>query len=279
MRKFIRWFSGLRPVRGFARGLGLGPLMRKAYHHWVAPDNIFRAQVAGIPIMLHAKTGRDLIWFEGAVVTDRDWSEKRALEAMLAFLQPGDVAYDVGANLGLYSVPLAKRVGERGQVFSFEPRRSTFEMLTANVELNKLKNVRCFQKALGEQTAKLPIYTFPEQPWCSSLMSGHEKAQGVTPGVEYVEVEVGDAFRKANDLPVPRAIKIDVEGFEYSVMRGLGETLGNPRCQFVGCEMHPHLLPAGITPQHVMDLLRSYGFNRIELSPSGLDQKINCYKE
>jgi FkbM family methyltransferase len=252
--------------------------MRKLYHHWAAPDNIFRAQVAGIPIMLHARTGRDLIWFEGAVVTDRDWSEKRALEAMLAFLNPGDTAYDVGANLGLYSVTLAKRVGEQGKVISFEPRRGTFEMLKANIDLNDLKNVRCFQKALGEQTAKLPIYTFPEEPWCSSLMEGQEKVLGGTPGVEFVEVEVGDSFRKAHDLPIPRAIKIDVEGFEYAVMRGLGETLGDPRCQFVGCEMHPHLLPPGITPQHVMDLLRSYGFNRIELSPCGLDQKIDCYK-
>jgi FkbM family methyltransferase len=253
--------------------------MRRAYHHWAAPDNIFRAQVAGIPILLHAKTGRDLIWFEGAVVTDRDWSEKRALEAMLAFLEPGDVAYDVGANLGLYSVTLAKKVGEQGKVVSFEPRQSTFEMLKANIELNELKNVRCFQKALGEQSAKLPIYTFPDEPWCSSLLKGQDKVLGKTPGVESVEVEVGDAFRKAHDLPMPRAIKIDVEGFEYSVMRGLGETLGDPRCQFVGCEIHPHLLPAGITPQLVMDLLRSYGFNRIELSPSGLDQKIDCYKE
>ena len=182
MGKFLRWFSALPPVRGLARGLGLGPFLRKVYHRWAAPDNIFRAQVAGIPIMLHAPTGRDLIWFEGAVVTDRDWSEKHALEAMLAFLNPGDVAYDVGANLGLYSVTLAKRVGERGQVFAFEPRLSTFEKLTANVQLNELRNVRCFQKALGEQAARLPIYTFPEQPWCSSLMGGQEKVLGGTRG-------------------------------------------------------------------------------------------------
>ena len=279
MRKFRRWFSALAPVRGLARGLGLGPFLRKVYHRWAAPDNIFRAQVGGIPIMLHAKTGGDLRWFEGAVATDRDWSERRALEAMLAVLNPGDTAFDVGANLGLYSVSLAKKVGDRGEVISFEPRQSTFEMLTANIELNGLKNVRCFQKALGEQSAKVPIYTFPEKPWCSSLVGGQEKVLGETPAVEYVEVEVGDPFRRANGLPLPRAVKIDVEGFEYAVIRGLRETLGDPHCQFVGCEMHPHLLPQGITPQQVMDLLRSLGFNRIELSPSGLDQKIDCYKE
>ncbi len=278
MRRFLRWLSAFAPIRGLARALGLGPFMRKVYHHWAAPDNIFRAQVAGISIMLHAKTGRDLIWFEGAVVTGREWSEKSALEAMLAFLNPGDIAYDVGANLGLYSVTLAKRVGEQGKVFSFEPRGSTFEMLKANIKLNGLKNVRCFQKALGEQAAKLPIYTFPEEPWCSSLVGGQEKVLGGTPGVESVEVEAGDSFRIANGLPMPRAVKIDVEGFEYSVIRGLGETLGDSHCQFVGCEMHPHLLPPGITTQHVMDLLRSLGFNRIELSPCGLDQKIDCYK-
>ena len=278
MRKFLRWLSGLAPVRVLIRWLGLAPLVRKAYHHVAASDGIFRAEVAGIPIMLHANSGRDLIWFEGAVVTDRDWSEKKALEAMVAFLKPGDVAFDVGANLGLYSVTLAKRVGEQGRVFSFEPRRSTFQNLQANVQLNELKNVVCFQKALGEQAASLPIYTFPEEPWCSSLLGGQEKVLGKTPGVETVEVEVGDAFRRAHDLPVPRAIKIDVEGFEYAVMRGLAETLGDARCQFVGCEVHPHLLPSGITLQKVMDLLRSFGFSRINVSPCGLDQKIDCYK-
>jgi FkbM family methyltransferase len=278
MRKFLRWLSALAPTRGLVRWLGLTPLMRRAYHRWVAPDNIFRAELAGIPIMLYAKTGRELLWLEAAVTTGREWSERHALEAMLSFLNPGNIAYDVGANFGLYSVALAKRVGDVGKIIAFEPRRSTFELLQANIELNNLKNIRCFQKALGEQVAKLPMYTYPEEPWCSSLVERQDKTSGGSAGVESVEVEVGDSFRKAYDLPMPRAIKIDVEGFEYSVMRGLGETLGDPRCQFVGCEMHPHLLPPGITPQHVMDLLRSYGFNRIELSPSGLDQKIDCYK-
>jgi FkbM family methyltransferase len=278
VRRLLSWLSALSPVRILVRRLGLAPLMREAYHHWAAPDNIFRAKVAGISIKLHAETGRDLIWFEGALGTDREWSEKHAMEAMLAFLNPGDIVYDVGANLGLYSVTLAKRVGAQGQVICFEPRLSTFERLKANIELNELKNVRCFQKALGEQRAKLPIYTFPEEPWLSSLVEGHAKVLGSAPSVESVEVEVGDNFRKAHNLPIPRAIKIDVEGFEYSVMRGLGETLRDPHCQFVGCEMHPHLLPQGITPQHVIELLRSYGFNRIELSACGLDQKIDCYK-
>jgi FkbM family methyltransferase len=232
----------------------------------------------GIPIMLYAKTGRELLWLEGAVITEREWSERRALEAMLSFLNPGDIAYDVGANFGLYSVALAKRVGDRGKTIAFEPRRSTFEFLQANIELNNLKNVRCFQKALGEQAAKLPMYTYPEEPWCSSLVGRQDKPSGGSVGVESVEVVAGDSFRIVHDLPMPRAVKIDVEGYEYSVIRGLRQTLGDPRCQFVGCEIHPHLLPAGITPQHIIDLLRSFGFHRVEISPSGLDQKIDCYK-
>jgi len=278
MRSLLRGLTEIAPVRAVVRGIGLASWARRAYHRTAAPDGIFRAEIAGVAFRLHARTGHELIWLEGAVVTNRDWSERHALETMLRFVQPGDVVYDVGANLGLYSVALAERVGAEGEVVCFEPRASTFERLKANIELNKLKHVRSFQKALGEEAARVPIYTLPDEPWRSSLIQEPDIARRKNLGVEYVEVEVGDAFRRVHELPLPRAVKIDVEGFEYAVMRGLAQTLGDPHCQFVGCEVHPHLLPDGLTVKSITDLLRSYGFCRFDIRNCGLDQKLDAYK-
>ena len=276
LRKMLRWLTTLRVVRGFARGTGLTPLMRKVYHCWSAPDGVFRVYVAGVPITLYARTGQELLQLEGALVTERVWSERYALETFLAFLNPGDVAYDVGANFGLYSVALANKVGDNGRVVAFEPLGHTFERLQANIRLNKLANVLCFQKALGSKTERLEMFVDEERPWCSSLL--RRSGIGSERVCEVVEVTTGDSMRQAHNLPVPRAVKIDVEGYEYAVIQGLKGTLSDPHCEFVECEVHPQSLPSGTTPAHLINLLRVCGFNRIDIQGRGPEQQVLAYR-
>ena len=78
-------------------------------------------------------------------------SLERSLDILVHSLRPGDTVYDVGGNLGVYTVLLAKVVGEKGMVVAFEPHHETYEQLLDNVRLNGLTNVRAFQKALGER--------------------------------------------------------------------------------------------------------------------------------
>ena len=276
MRKVLRWLTTLRVVRGFARWSGLTPLMRKVYHSWSAPDDMFRVCVAGVPITLYARTGQELLQLEGALVTDREWSERQALETFLAFLNPGDVAYDVGANFGLYSVALAHKVGNKGQVVAFEPLGRTFERLQANIRLNKLANVLCFQKALGSKAGRLEMFVDEERPWCSSLL--RRPGIGSERVCEVVEVTTGDSMRQEHNLPMPRAVKIDVEGYEYAVLQGLKGTLSDPHCEFVECEVHPQTLPSDTTPAHVINLLRVCGFNRIDIQGRGPEQQVLAYR-
>lgn len=69
--------------------------------------------------------------------------------AMQTFLSEGDIAFDIGANIGGFTVPLAEKVGVSGRVFAFEPFRVLNQMLNANVALNGLSNVFIHQMALG----------------------------------------------------------------------------------------------------------------------------------
>merc|ERR1711957_544747 len=68
---------------------------------------------------------------------------------MQSLLRTGDVAIDVGANLGCYTVPFAERVGQRGKVLAFEPFRGLHQIVTANVAINGLSNVWVLPVGLG----------------------------------------------------------------------------------------------------------------------------------
>jgi len=278
MRDFLRWLTALSPVRFLVHALGLAPLMRKAYHHMAASDGIFRVEVAGVPMQFTAKTGKELLSLEGLLVTNRGWSERAILEGYLAFLRPGDVAYDVGANFGIYTVALAKWVGEGGCVIAFEPVPGTFQRLLANVQLNGLHNVTCFQKALGERGDTVNMHVYPDEPWCSSFIEIADKSISRVQSIQPVEVVQGDSFRRQHGLPIPRAIKIDVEGYEHEVIYGLRETLSDVACEFLGCEIHTKRLPTGFTPAQIMDLLKTCGFTKIVVSSRGEEQQLACYK-
>ena len=68
------------------------------------------------------------------------------LQLLRALVKPGDVVVEAGANIGADTVPLARRIGERGAIFAFEPQRLVYQMLCANVALNGLSNVIAYCK-------------------------------------------------------------------------------------------------------------------------------------
>jgi FkbM family methyltransferase len=188
--------------------------------------------------------------------------EQRVLEHLLSFLGPGDVVYDVGANVGLYAVLLAKRVGDRGLVIAFEPSSHTYAHLLDNIKLNRLTNVRCFRKALGERSGHAKLYSGEVIGGASLVHIPEGKGRG-----EVVDIVEGDQWVEGENLPLPRAVKIDVEGYECAVIEGLRRTVARHACELVCCEVHPARLPADVKPETVMDLLRSVGFGRIDTYP------------
>ena len=83
--------------------------------------------------------------------------EAHEREFLNRFLRPGDVFVDVGANIGLFTLIAAERVGPGGKVLAFEPTAKTFGRLVDNVQLNKLSNVECFKLALSDSQGHLQL--------------------------------------------------------------------------------------------------------------------------
>lgn len=224
-----------------------------------------RLEVRGISGQFHVCNWRELRLLDAAPL-----GECTVLSRLIDFLHPGDVVYDVGASIGIYSILLAKAVGPQGQVIAFEPETQSYQHLLNNVDMNGLKGVRCIPKALGAEPGEGDLFLVKGV----SIPRFLSPPQSGRPGQvtsERVEIVVGDRLVEEEHLPVPRAVKIDVEGYEFAVIQGLRQTLAHPACELVCCEIHPHLLPAGVDAETVRELLKSLGFTRIERQGRELD--------
>lgn len=137
-------------------------------------------------------------------------------------VRPGDIAVDIGANIGAHTLPLAARVGAAGRVVAFEPVRMNFQLLCANVALNGLDNVDAIPEGLGEAESTVMIADRPTRA------DGNLGALALSeiPGDRPVRVR---RFDDAFDWPRLRFMKIDVEGMEAAVLRGASAALARFR--------------------------------------------------
>ncbi|MFI3210949.1 MAG: FkbM family methyltransferase, partial [Peptostreptococcaceae bacterium] len=128
------------------------------------------------------------------------------------YISNSSVIYDIGANLGNHTVFFAKTF-DKSEIFSFEPIVKNFELLKKNCDVNECNNVKIFNIGIGEKDSK-----------------GIAK-DDIDSNYGSIQVEFnpdGDIHIKSidnMDLPNPQFIKIDVEGFEISVLRGMLKTI------------------------------------------------------
>lgn len=182
--------------------------------------------------------------------------EAHILGALLEFLKLGDSALDVGANIGVHAIFMAKKVGHRGRVYAIEPEPTTYGILQENVRLNGLKNVLGLPLALGAETGEGEL---------SSGMTARNAFNLCGSGQSLgrrVQIMRGDDLFKSRDWAVPVVIKIDVEGFEAQVLEGLQDTIRQSECRIVCCEVHPDLLPSGVALESIRVRLSESGFAR-----------------
>jgi len=130
-------------------------------------------------------------------------------------LRPDDICFDVGANLGYYTVLMAKAVPQ-GRVYAFEPDPFSHALLQLNVRINRLENVVVNCLALGERPGTSSFFRCTD----SAYNSFKDTARKAVSSVIEVPVTTLDEFVAVNDVPRVDFVKVDVEGAEGLVLAG-----------------------------------------------------------
>lgn len=191
--------------------------------------------------------------------------EQRVDEALMSRVCEGDVVWDIGANVGLYSKKFADLTGNSGYVFAFEPHPDTFQTLQHETAG---KNVKCLCLGLGDREGSVR-FTDGEHSVTNRLVSDDFKGKTIE-----VEITTVDLAMRSHEVLCPTVVKIDVEGFELDVIRGMKETLKAQQLRYLMIEVHHKLSETrGISNSSrlIVNLLREAGFEINWVDPSHVE--------
>jgi FkbM family methyltransferase len=186
--------------------------------------------------------------------------EQEMLELFVDNLQTGDVVWDIGAHVGVYSLLAYDVVGQTGRVYAFEPEPRTYRMLRQNCKLNKAHNLDLLPIALGDEDGEAMLYT----DWRAGLgihklfYETRLRKRGTA-----VTISKGDTLINNQTARPPTVVKLDVEGWEYAVLQGMTSALSH--CRLLLIEVHPqNLQQIGKSTQDVYDLVDKLGFQIVQ---------------
>ena len=175
------------------------------------------------------------------------------------FLKKGDVFFDIGANIGLFSLNASKVVEKEGKVYSFEPAPTTFLRLKENIEINQYKNVVIENVGLSEKKDKLKF---------NVSVSGYDAWNSFTKlndVGEFNSIEVPvislDSYIQENKISRIDLIKIDVEGWELFVLKGVTNLLKSDNAPVLMIEFtETNTFAAGYYCGELFDYVKSFGY-------------------
>jgi FkbM family methyltransferase len=187
------------------------------------------------------------------------WLGKAERSLFQRWIRPGMVVIDVGANLGIYSLLLSRLVGSSGSVIAFEPEPDMFEALACNCKRNGAENIVLVNQALGSMPGTALLSRSLLHGGDNRLAPGHK-----TGFRKLVPVQVVTLDEVIGQRPVD-FIKIDVQGWEGEVFRGMeGVLANNPNLQ-IYFEFWPRgLTNAGCDPAELLSRLSGRGFHLAE---------------
>jgi FkbM family methyltransferase len=174
--------------------------------------------------------------------------EAEEIRTLASLTRAGSTAFDIGANVGVFTLCLARAVGTRGQVIAAEPVAATCRRLAANVARNGLTNVHTRQLAVGSVRGIVDL-SVGDDPAYAKLAGGGSR--GALLSVEQVTLD--DLWVEAGE-PAVSVVKVDVEGSELGVVHG-GLRLIRA--------LHPALLLEANTPRQLSELnkkLTEFGY-------------------
>jgi FkbM family methyltransferase len=168
--------------------------------------------------------------------------EPDVANVLVKVLEAGDVAVDIGANIGFLTVLAALLVGPTGHVVACEPDPGNVARLRANLALNECANVTIIEKAVTNQVGEVEFFLNSDTSdgnalWDPAQFPGNVKCIAAPKRITLPGTTL-DAEWEHLRLPAPKVIKIDTEGAEQRVLEGMRGLLAREKPHFVITELH-----------------------------------------
>ena len=219
--------SGARLVGAALAGIGTalswplgrwhGPRMRAELAARAAP--LYRLQTAAGPLTFRCGSAEAVKAAARFVYDEPEtggWIDQ--------IVRPGDCVWDVGANVGLYALYAALRVGVGGAVIAFEPAADNYAALCRNVALNPLPaQVQCFCAALADQTVAATLHLTSQDAGRAAHVFGRDEDAASREARPHTQSALGfsaDGFLAQFGVRAPDHVKIDVDSIEERIVRG-----------------------------------------------------------
>ena len=171
-----------------------------------------------------------------------------------------ETVFDIGAHIGLCSMPVSRVLNEGGRCYAFEPAKANIKFLKQHLKMNNINNVHVIESLVGDE--RLERVGFYEMNGDSGMNTISRVKKGE---IEYKKIFKSqitiDGFVKESGF-VPELIKIDVKGAEIKVLSGGQEVLRNN---------HPEII-LSVHPKHIKDL--GYSLDHLRKTISDLGYKI-----
>jgi FkbM family methyltransferase len=182
------------------------------------------------------------------------------VEAMKRLLKPGDVFLDVGANIGYLSAIAAGCVGTQGQVHCFEPVPAYFKRIERLAELNPAYSIVANSHAAGETRGACTIYVTRE-PGQNTMVRNYKPDPEIVSTLQVPVVRL-DSYLEERAITRVALIKIDTEGFELPILKGLRRFFErSPQRPAIICEIAPRAYPLmGRTIAELSDYMATFGY-------------------
>ena len=216
-----------------------------------------------------------------------NWSERRTyflgrfyeLATQLfvkQFVGLGDTFIDVGGNIGMITLLAARCVGSSGRVHAFEPNPVAFARLRNALEVNGISHVTAREAGLSDAPGELVLSVLLGHTGMGTLGEVCAKDQDKITARHTVQVLRGDDILPAH-LRGPAAVKIDVEGFECHVLRGLDATLRRLKPAVVAEALPQTLARAGETVESLVSIMSGHGYRAysLDIEPHGFRYRLS----
>ena len=172
-------------------------------------------------------------------------------------IKEGDIVIDIGANIGYFTLIFAQLAGTTGKVFAFEPEPKNFELLQKNVKVNDYSNTINENYAVSDSNGNVSLFL------AKNGIVGHRISNFDINlnSILVKKITLDDYFTKLNLIDKINFVKIDVEGFEFGVLKGMTRIIEKSKNLKLFLEFNRvGIEAAGFDPKEILDFLYKNNF-------------------